>query len=178
MPSSTAHRLDEAEGVVAAVATDLENVRRNVIALGNAIHSAQVSASPALARAVQAQQNVYDRIDAEFGLLTSAQVADRMGSRAMARRNAATAARADGRLLAIRRGRYLLYPGFQFDAEGVRPVIADLRAVAVGHGWDEASLIEWMVSPTTYLHGQRPVDVLDDPEGLLDVAQKALGVSW
>ncbi len=163
---------------VSAVAGDLEQTRRNVAALGDAIHAAHLTASPPLARAVQAQQNLYGRIEAEFGLLTSREAADRMGSRAVARRNAATAAHTERRLLALRRGRYLLYPGFQFDSAGIRPVIAALLTVAREHGWDETSLIEWLVSPTTYLAGQRPVDVIEDPDRLLEVAKESFGVSW
>ena len=133
----------------------------------------------ALARAVQAQQNLYERLNEEFGLLTSAQAADRMNSRAVvARRNAATGARSEGRLLALRRGKYLMYPGFQFDAAGIRPVIAELRALGGQHGWDEASLIEWLLGPTTYLAGQRPVDVIDAPGRLLAVAADVFGISW
>jgi hypothetical protein len=160
------------------VASDLEQTRRNVAALGGAIHTAHLTASPSLARAVQAQQNLYSRIEAEFGLFTSREAADRMGSRAVARRNAATAAHSEGRLLALRRGRYLLYPGFQFYSAGVRPVIAALLAVAREHGWNEPSLIEWLVSPTTYLAGARPVDVIEDPDRLLEVARESFGVSW
>lgn len=167
---------DELAGIVAA---DLEQARRNVAALGTAIRAAHLTgASPALARAVQAQQNLHDRLDDEFGLLTSAQAADHMSSRAVARRNAASAARGEGRLLALRRGKYLLYPAFQFDAAGVRPVIASLRKIGAEHGWDESSLIEWLVGPTTYLGGQRPVDVIDDPDRLLAVAAESFGISW
>lgn len=163
---------------MAAAARDLEVTRRNVAALGEAVHAAGLGASPELARAVQAQQNLFDRIGAEFGLLTSAQVADRIGSRATARRNAAAAARGAGRLLGLRRGGYLLYPGFQFDAHGIRPVIARLRGVAEEYGWDETSVIEWLASPTTYLGGVRPVDVLGEPEQVLSAARAAFGVSW
>lgn len=165
--------------LAAAVASDLAQTRRNVAALGPAIHSAHLtSASPALARAVQAQQNLYDRIDDEFGLLTSAQVADRIGSRAAARRNVATAALSAGRLLALRRGRYLLYPGFQFSETGIRPVIAELRHIGAQYGWGETGLIEWLVSPTTYLAGRRPVDILGTPDRTLALAEEAFGVSW
>lgn len=167
-----------ADRAVASVVTDLDQTRRNVAALGSAIHAAQVTASPPLARAVQAQQNLYDRIEAEFGLLTSAEAADRMGSRAVARRNAASAARNDGRLVALRRGRYLLYPGFQFSSDGIRPVIGELWSLAREHGWSEVSLIEWLVAPTTYLSDRRPADLLDEPDRLLAVAREALGISW
>jgi hypothetical protein len=170
--------VSELERTAISIAADLDQTRRNVSALGAAIHAADVIASPPLARAVQAQQNLYDRIETEFGLLTSAQAADQMGSRAVARRNAATAARNEGKLLALRRSRYLFYPGFQFTSAGIRPVIANLWAIAREHGWGETSLLEWMVSPTTYLAGQRPVDVIDDPDRLLTVAREAFAISW
>ncbi|WP_182347758.1 hypothetical protein [Tomitella gaofuii] len=168
-----------ADDPVVATAADLAQTRRNVAALGSAIHSAHLTAaSPALARAVQAQQNLYDALDAEFGLLTSAQVADRLGSLASVRRNAAAAARAAGRLLALRRGNRLLYPGFQFTAAGIRPVIAELRSLGERHGWHEAGLIEWLLGPTTKLDGARPVDVVDDASRLLAAAEASFGVSW
>lgn len=173
----SANAMSSAE-FTAVAASDLARTRRNVAALGSAIYAAHFTASPALARAVQAQQNLYDSIAAEFGLLTSAEAADRVGSRATARRNAATAARTAGRLVALHRGNRLMYPGFQFDARGIRPVIADLRTVADEHDWDEASLIEWMVAPTTYLGGDRPVDVIEEEDELLEVARAAFGISW
>lgn len=173
-----AERPASSSQAVSAITHDLERTRRNVAALGEAIHAAQLTTSPSLARAVQAQQNLYSRIEAEFGLLTSRQAADRMGSRAVARRNAATAAHHQGRLVALRRGRYLLYPGFQFDHSGIRPAMPALIAIARQHEWDQASLIEWLVSPTTYLAGQRPVDILDDPDRLTGLAHEVFGVSW
>lgn len=161
-----------------AIVDDLERARRNVAALGSAIHAAKLTMSPSLARAVQAQENLYERIDAEFGLLTSAQVAGRIGSRAAARRNAAAAAHGEGRLLALRRGRYLMFPAFQFDDSGPRPVIAELVRVSREHGWEETSLIEWLMAPTTYLAGRRPVDAIGEREKLLETARQAFGVSW
>lgn len=155
-----------------------ERTTRNVRALGEAIHVAQAPLSPALARSVQAEQNLYDDIEREFGLLTSAEAGHRMGSRSSALRNAATSARRDGRLVALRRGSYWLFPGFQFDAEGVRPVITDLLALAEKHGRSETGLIQWLCSPTTYLGGARPVDVLDDPDRVLEVASQAFGIQW
>lgn len=101
-----------------------------------------------------------------------------MSSRAVVRRNAATAARSEGRLLALRRGKYLLYPAFQFGRAGVRPVIAEIRAVGERHGWDETSLIEWLMAPTTYLGGRRPVDIIDDSDQLLALTAEVFGLSW
>lgn len=165
-----------------AVADDLAaaNVltRRVVTALGDAIHAAHVPASPSLARAIQAEQNLYDRIDEEFGLLTSTEAGARLGSRSAHQRNLALAARKDGRLLAIRRGRYTLYPGFQFDERGVRPVIEELSRVGRRHDWSETGLVQWLMSPTAYLDGDRPVDVLDDAPQLIQVAAASFGAEW
>lgn len=170
---------ETARNIVQTIAERTERTARSVVALGSAIHAADVHASPSLARATQAEQNLYDQIDTEFGLLTSAEAGRRMGSRSAALRNAATAARRDGRLLASRRGGYWLFPGFQFDDTGVRPVIADLIKLGRDHGRTEAGLIQWLCSPTTYLHRRRrPVEVLDSPEQLLAAAGEAFGVQW
>jgi hypothetical protein len=50
--------------------------------------------------------------------------------------------------------------------------------VAEEHGWDEASVIEWIMAPTTYLHGNRPVDVLDDAELVVNAARSSMGIVW
>lgn len=167
-----------ADDYVDLLAEDVALARRSVAALGPAIQSVAHRVSPSLTRAVQARENLYADIEDEFGLFSSAEAGQRMGSRSAARRNAATAARREGRLLGLRRGGYLLFPGFQFDAHGVRPVIADLVETGRKHHWHEASLIEWLCSPTTYLDGVRPVDVLDDAERVVQVAQAAFGVQW
>lgn len=160
------------------VAEQTERAVRSVVALGGAIHAGAIQVSPALARATQAEQNLYDRIEADFGLLTSAEAGRCMGSRSAALRNAATSARRDGRLLALRRGGYWLFPGFQFDGAGVRPFIAELITLGRQHGRTETGLIQWLCSPTTHLHGQRPVEVLDEPERMLEAANNAFGVQW
>lgn len=160
------------------VAEGAARARQTVEALGTAIHAAQVDASAPLARSVQAEQNLYDAIDREFGLLSSAQAGHRMGSRAAASRNTALAAHREGRLLSLVRGRYRLFPGFQFDVRGVRPVVAELASLGAELGWGETGLIQWLVSPTTYLGGRRPVDVLEDPDRMLAAARAALAVQW
>lgn len=165
--------------VAAMLVQTTARAHRNVAALGRAIRAAHIDASPQLARAVQAEENLYAAIDEEFGLLTSTEAAERMGSRAESgKRNAASTARRDGRLLALTRGQYLLFPGFQFDDQGIRPVIAEYLRVGREFNRSEAGLIQWLVGPTTYLDGKRPVDILDDPQRLLSVARQAFGVQW
>lgn len=165
--------------VAETLTADAARVRKAVASLGEAIHAAEIDhLSPPLARATAAAENVYDRIESEFGLLTSSQAGSRMGSRSQASRNLAAAARKDGRLLGLPRGRYITYPAFQFDDHGARPVIADLRAAARTADRSEVGLIQWLMSPTTYLDGRRPVDVLDEPDLLLRTARSAFGVQW
>jgi hypothetical protein len=161
-----------------AVAT--RRVRESAQAVGAALSSVSVYTEPAIARAVQAEHNLYDRIDAEFGMLTSTEAGKRMGSRSSAPRNLATTARRNKALIGVRRGNHLVYPGFQFGPDGhPLAVITALRAVADANGWSEAGLMQWLCAPTTYLDGDRPVDHLStDPDRVVAVAEAALSVSW
>jgi hypothetical protein len=165
---------------VAELAAASERVRESAHAVGVALSSVAVYTEPAVARAVQAEHNLYARIDAEFGMLTSTEAGRRMGSRSSAPRNLATTAHRNKALVAVRRGNYLSYPGFQFGPDG-KPlaVVARLREVAEASGWSEAGLVQWLCSPTTYLDGDRPVDHLaNDPDRVVEVAAEALAVSW
>ncbi len=155
-------------------------VRASAQAVGAALSSVAMYIEPAVARAVQAEHNLYARIDAEFGLLTSTEAGKRMGSRSSAPRNLATTAHRNKMLVAVRRGNYLAYPGFQFGPDGQPlPVIRRLRDVAESHDWSEAGLVQWLCSPTTYLNGDRPVDhLVTDPERVVGVAAEAFAVSW
>ena len=157
-----------------------QRVRESAHAVGAALSSVAVYTEPAVARAVQAEHNLYARIEAEFGMLTSTEAGKRMGSRSSASRNLATTAHRKRALVAVRRGNYLAYPGFQFGPDG-QPlaVIRRLRDVAAANDWSEAGLVQWLCSPTTYLDGDRPVDHLTtDPDRVVAVAAEALAVSW
>ena len=152
--------------------------RNTAAALGQAIDAAHIAASPSTARAVQARHNLYETIEREFGLLTSTEAGKRMGSRSTEPRNLALTAHKKHTILAIPRGKYLHFPGFQFDERGLRPVIAELLQLAREHQRTEPGLVQWLVAPTTYLDGRRPVDIIDSPEELLDVARRAFSVQW
>jgi len=157
-----------------------QRVRESARAVGAALASVAVYTEPAIARAVQAEHNLYARIDAEFGMLTSTEAGKRMGSRSRAPRNLATTAHRNNQLLAVRQGNHLAYPGFQFGSDG-QPlaVISRLRETAEANEWSEAGLVQWLCSPTTYLDGDRPVDHLtEDPDRVVAVAGDALAVSW
>lgn len=117
-------------------------------------------------------------IEDEFGLLTSLEVARALG--ASANRSFASDQRRAGRVLALRRLNRYVYPGFQFDGAAVRPVIGRLSALARRRGLDDRAVIAWLCRPTTYLRGEarRPVDHLDEPDLVLDVAERAWDVAW
>ncbi|BBX48007.1 hypothetical protein GCM10009641_09490 [Mycobacterium cookii] len=165
---------------VEQLVTATQRVRESAQAVGAALASVAVYAEPAIARAVQAEHNLYARIEAEFGLLTSTEAGKRMGSRSRAPRNLAATAHRNDQLVAVRRGNQLAYPDFQFGPGG-QPlaVIGRLREIAEANDWSEAGLVQWLCSPTTYLDGDRPVDHLtDDPDRVVAVATEALAVSW
>lgn len=161
------------------LARDAKRVRDTVASLGAAFRAADVDyPSPPLARATIAAENLYTQIDVEFGMLSSTEAGRRMGSRAQATRNLAVTARHEGRLLGLVRGRYVEFPGFQFDDNGARQVIADIIAVGKANERTETGLVQWLMTPTTYLDGQRPVEFIQQPDTLLQVANDAFGVQW
>jgi hypothetical protein len=155
-------------------------IRESATALGDALDAVRVYAEPPIARAVQAERNLYDRIEAEFGMLTSAEAGRRLGSKSTAPRNLAVATRRKGSLLAITRGHQTLFPGFQFGTDGrPLPVIRVLRDLAEEAQWSQNGVVQWLCGPTTYLGGQRPVDLLaSDPERVVDTARRAWTVQW
>ena len=157
-----------------------QRVREGARALGAALASVAVYTEPAIARAIQAEHNLYTRIEGEFGMLTSTEAGKRMGSRSRAPRNLATTAHRNNQLVAVRQGNHLAYPGFQFGSDG-QPltVIGRLREIAEANEWSEAGLVQWLCSPTTYFNGDRPVDHLtEEPDRVVAVAADALAVSW
>ena len=157
-----------------------QRVRESAQAVGAALSSVAVYTEPAIARAVQAEQNLYTRIGDEFEMLTSTEAGKKMGSRSRAPRNLATSAHRSNQLVAIRQGNHLVYPGFQFGPDG-QPlaVISRLREIAEANDWSEAGLVQWLCSPTTYFDGDRPVDhLIEDPDRVVAVAADALAVEW
>lgn len=134
--------------------------------------------SPQLAQALQATESVWKDVESEYGMLTSTDVARLIGSKESSRSLAANQ-RAVGKLIGIKRGNRYVYPGFQFDlrSDKVHPAIPGLIAVAAEVGWDEEDLVFWLVSPSGYFRGERPVDHLDDAD-FTDKVRQAATVEW
>jgi hypothetical protein len=134
-------------------------------------------AVPTPAAVLQARRNAEARSSllGEFGALRSHEVADLAESRASNRAALANRWRAENRLVAVSVRDELLYPGFQFNAEGkpkpaIAAVIGWLRSDPHITDWQMAL---WFVAPTSWLGGRRPVDLIDeDPDAVIDAARR------
>lgn len=191
-PSTVGDRVAQAldaaerqEPLDTSTATTLRAVR-NLIAHSHGVDRLvealmpQEPAIPTPAAVLQARRNAQARsaLLGEFGALRSQEVADLAGSRASNRAALATRWRAERRVVAVPIGDQLLYPGFQFDAEG-RPNPTVSRALAwlgsdpLASDWQTAL---WFATPTAWLGGRRPVDLLDgDPEAVVEAARREVG---
>ncbi|WP_165310890.1 hypothetical protein [Microbacterium protaetiae] len=153
--------------------------RRATDVLASAMGSLATAVDPATARAVQATENVWRQIDTEFGLLSSSEVGGLLGARG-ANRTYAADLRKRGELLGAQRKNAYVYPGFQFDhnAGAVRPWVTRLLELADEQKRSAADVVMWMMAPTTYFDGDRPVDHVGDTERLLSVASRSWGIVW
>ena len=173
----------EAEGTVDAPTMATLSAFRNLVAHGRAVDGLVEAlmpedlAVPTPAAVLQARRNAEARsaLLTEFGVLRSQEVADLAESRASNRAALANRWRAENRVVAVPVGDELLYPGFQFGAEGkpkpaIGPTIDLLRSDPHTTDWQIAL---WFVTPTSWLGGIRPVDLLDeDPDAVIDAARR------
>jgi hypothetical protein len=173
----------EHEGTVDAPMLATLTAFRNLLAHGRApdrIIDALMPESvmvPTPAAVLQARRNAQARSAflEEFGALRSHEVADLAESRASNRAALANRWRTEGRVLAVPVRDQLLYPGFQFTAEGkprsaIQPVVHWLRSDPHTTDWQTAL---WFASPSGWLGGGRPVDLLDeDADAVLDAARR------
>lgn len=142
--------------------------------------AAAPAASPQLARARQATETVWLQIEAEFGLLTGAEVAELLGA-SHSDEKVAASKRAEHQIAGILRGDTYRYPGYQFDRERgeVFPLIGALLELALANQWDESSFLLWMVGPSTHFEDLgRPVDHLAEPEAVLAAARSEFEAEW
>lgn len=159
--------------LLAHLVASIVNADRSVHALGRAMASNPAPTSPQLARSIQAETNAWKRIEAEFGLLASGEVAKLLGGSGT-NRNFASEKRRAGKILGVARGNTYRYPGFQFDRRRgtVLGVIGRLIALAAENGWPHEDVVLWLSSPSAYFHEQdRPVDHLEEPDRLLAAAR-------
>lgn len=85
-----------------------------------------------------------------------------------------------GRLLWVRRGGRLLFPGFQVNEStgDVYPVVPDLLRLAADRGLQSPELVQWLLGALESLNGDRPVELLGDAERLLRIAERSWSTEW
>ena len=112
----------------------------------------------------------------EDGLFSISEIAQQLGfgggANSMARQLTGK-----GRILAVQRHGHFLYPGFQFDAAGARviPAVKDVIRMGRYAGWPDEQIAMWFYTPNRRLSGKRPVDVRQDEEQLLGLAEENIG---
>lgn len=161
--------LAAARGRLEAAALEVRAGRRSaqLEAVVDALLPAEV---PSPAGVWHAQRSAEARLAlvSEHGAWTSAELAQRAGSTSANRSALASSWRAAGRILGVEWSGRVVFPAFQFTADGqprpvIAPVLGRLRAAGLD-GWQAAL---WFASPTGWLDDRRPVDVLaGEPEAV------------
>jgi hypothetical protein len=117
---------------------------------------------PTPSAVLQARRNAAAREEliAEFGLLSSGEVAVRAGSRAKNRAALANRWKQEGRVFSVPHQGSVHYPAFQFDEEG-QPCAAVAGVLrALGAKLSDWSLALWFTGRYGSLGDRRPVDLL------------------
>ena len=104
----------------------------------------------------------------QFGLLSSAEIAERAGSQAKSWKQ-------EGQIFSVSCRGEDSFPGYQFDGKGKPlPVIARVLAV-VGSKWRGWELALWFVSSTGWLNGRSPVELLhSEPDEVVQAAEREM----
>lgn len=150
----------QADRVLAALAPDGVDAERGVLDEDRVLQ-------------LRRQAELRDTFLRSVPLLTSAAVGE-LG-RSAARNASALASRwkKEGRIFAVPSGRADLYPAFQFDAHGQpRAIVAAVLHYFAGESdWARAL---WWTSPSGWLGGRRPLDLLDtEPEAIREAARRS-----
>lgn len=129
---------------------------------------------PTPAMVLQARRNSEARaaLIEEFGLLTSAEIADLNESQAENRAALASRWKGEGRVFSVRHHGQDYFPAFQFAADGypLEAIGRILEALGGPRGWETAL---WFTAASGYLGGHRPVDLLDnEPESVVAAAER------
>lgn len=137
--------------------------------------------TPQLALSRRFTQEAWARLETEFGLLTTSEVAAILKETPTDHTLVSTK-RTENEILAVLRGPEFRYPGFQFDRDHgtVLPAIAPLIKIAHENQWTDGDLILWLQGPNTSFEKEdRPVDHLrNDPDLVLAAAQNQFATNW
>lgn len=170
-----------APGGVGAVRGLLENlaVRQGVLRhVSDTIANQPVPIGPATAAQLALVDQSWRAIESRYGAFDAGQYAELVGASATSR-SVASKAKTKG-LVGYRRGRRMLYPGFQFGERGLRPGWRDIVAPLRDAGWDDDDIVLWLAAPHEALGRRSPVEALDDGDrGLvLDVVRDETAGVW
>ncbi len=146
------------------------------------VQSAVASLPHALGPATLAQIGMVDSlfrtVEAEHGVLTSAEFAELVGGSPTSR-SLATRARKRGMVGFARQGR-LLYPAFQITRNDLDPTIGALSSRLRAAGWSDEDIILWWVSPNGWLEDDAtPLAAFraEEDDKLSDAADQAIAKS-
>ncbi len=137
-----------------------------------------VPVGPATAGQIALVDQAWRGVESRYGALDAGRYAELVGASPTSR-SVASKARAKG-LVGYRRGRRILYPGFQFDERGLRPGWADVVAPLRKAGWDDEDIVVWLAAPHGALGRRSPVEALDDGDRgtVLDVVRDQAAGVW
>jgi hypothetical protein len=124
---------------------------------------------------LQARRNAEAREEliSEFGLLSSADIASRAGSRAKNKAALANRWRQEGRIFSVPHQGATYYPAFQFDAEGQPYKAVEGVVRSVGMKLTDWGLALWFTGRYGSLGDRRPVDLLaTEPDRVVEAARR------
>lgn len=107
----------------------------------------------------------WDRLRERDGVYTPSDLAKIAGAKAGNRSSYANDLIRHGQAFAVKRARTLYLPAYQFDSSGtVYPAVAPVLKAFRDAGWSDFSIAIWFATPTTWLSGDRPADLLTDEQ--------------
>lgn len=164
-------RLVERNGIFQV---EVSSSRHGAVDMERLIESMLPSFVPNSVAVLQARRNAAARegLIQEFGVLTSAEVADLAGSRAANKAALANRWKQEGRIFPVTHHGQTFFPAYQFDGEGQpRPVIAQVLST-LGKQSQDWELALWFLSASGWLGEKRPVDLLEsDPAAVAEAAR-------
>jgi hypothetical protein len=137
-----------------------------------------VPVGPATGGQITPVDQAWRQIELRYGALDAGRYAELVGASPTSR-SVTSKAKVKG-LVGYRRGRWILYPGFQFDDRGVRPGWNDIVAPLRAAGWEDEDIVLWLAAPHGALGRRSPVEALDagDRSLVLDVVRDATAQVW
>lgn len=108
-------------------------------------------------------------------LLSSTEVGELLGSTAQNKAAMANRYKHEGKIFAVSHRGADHYPAFQFQDGDALPVVGEIISRFEGVSSSSWQMALWFASPSGWLDGRRPMDVVEDePEAVLEAARRAV----